>query len=625
MMVEALSHRLPSDSKVILAPLAFAQNIFNFVRGKGETRLLKRYVNGVTEGKIQQIYFPVHVHNQHWIAAYLDFEKKCFGVGEFFLLFVLCMYLLLRRILGDSLSHFFGSPKLFLADLKKWIKRKFSGPFTYDCERFPHGAQQDSYNCGIFTVNAIGHAVIGDPILMAAEANKERLKWFALFGKTVMSGGDRGEPIRPNLTNLLNPLDDFTMDVSPYEEAFELVDEAVDILSDTPVDDSDSDVEIILDDNDPPATILPSTTHSSAPGPEDHDAGLVESEPEIPHEQVMPIDHVQCDPPIGKDSDANVVKPKLKRTSHFSSDDNDEYETDNDNCRPMKKRGKGKSRSAISSLKVREALRKGMFEVDDQRLKAWKVQITQDDHGATFDPSNIRRVRHSICGSWIKVKQPFDRTRWKSHLKNCVAKKKKHHEKPSANMATLKSMGFFVPKKAATKQEPPQPKVMAVEYPCPGLSDVDDGRISKYLSRTQVLQAGSVSLQKIVEEIYGTDSEMRFVDLEEAERKRVVDEHEHRQTWRNVHERKKVYAIDCQKVVSKHLDDERALPCSKCVAVFRSKKFKNALQRDAPDEKNAIYVPNKFRNSQIAKIYARCRGLQGIVEKEVSHHPYLAQ
>ena len=106
MMVEAVSHRLPSDSKVILAPLSFAQNIFNFVRGKGETWLLKRYVNGVREGKIQQIYFPVHVHNQHWIAAYLDFEKKRFGVGEFFLPFVLCMYSLLHCI-GDS---FLGHP-----------------------------------------------------------------------------------------------------------------------------------------------------------------------------------------------------------------------------------------------------------------------------------------------------------------------------------------------------------------------------------------------------------------------------------------------------------------------------------------------------------------------------------
>ena len=86
MMIEALSHRLPSDSKVVLAPLILAQNIYNFVHGKRESRLLKRYVNGVKEGKIQQIYFPVHVHDQHWIAAYIDFEKKCFGVGEFFYL-----------------------------------------------------------------------------------------------------------------------------------------------------------------------------------------------------------------------------------------------------------------------------------------------------------------------------------------------------------------------------------------------------------------------------------------------------------------------------------------------------------------------------------------------------------
>jgi hypothetical protein len=491
----------------------------------------------------------------------------------------------------------------------------FSGPFTYDCVRFPHGAQQDTYNCGIFTINAIGHVVIGDPVLIADEANNERLKWFALFAKTAVSGN---QPVQPDLANLLNPLDGcFTTGVSPYEEAFELVEEATDILSDTHITDTDMNLD---DSSDPPTSIPPSTlippstTHSSAP----EDAGSVESEVEVPDQQVMPI------------HSGDAAKAKLKRSFQFSSDDSDKYETDDDS-RPMKKRGKGKSRSAISSLRVREALRKGTFKVDDERLKAWKVQISRDDHGATFDPSNIRRVRHSICGGWVVVKQPFDRTRWNTHLKKCATKKNVRHEKPSAHMATLKSMGFFNPGpkkeakasdasasvkgfKAATTQDPPK----VDEYPCPGLSDADDGRVSKYLSRTQVLRAGSVSLQKIVEEIHGAD--VRYVDLDEAKRKRVVDEHEHRQTWRNIHERRKVYAVDCHKVVSEPHNGERAFPCTNCLAVLRSKRFKNALQRDAPDEKNTIYIPNKFRNTQIAQIYARCRGLQGIVEKAVSHY-----
>ena len=79
-------------------------------------------------------------------------------------------------------------------------------------------------------------------------------------------------------------------------------------------------------------------------------------------------------------------------------------------------------------------------------------------------------------------------------------------------------MGFFIPKKkakpsvsikAATKHNPP--KVKAVEYPCPGISDANDVQISKYLSHTQVLRAGSVSLQKIVKEIHGIN--VRYVKL----------------------------------------------------------------------------------------------------------------
>ena len=114
---------------------------------------------------------------------------------------------------------------------------------------------------------------------------------------------------------------------------------------------------------------------SSAP----EDAISVNSEPEIP---------------------SDAAKPRLKRSFNLSSDDNDKYETTDDDDHHhqlMKKREKGKSWSVKLSLKVREALRKGMFEVDDRHLEAWQMQISGDDNGATFDPSNIRRVRHSIC------------------------------------------------------------------------------------------------------------------------------------------------------------------------------------------------------------------------------------
>ncbi|KAK2463743.1 hypothetical protein APHAL10511_004236 [Amanita phalloides] len=102
-----------------------------------------------------------------------------------------------------------------------------------------------------------------------------------------MSGG-MNQPIRPNLANLLNPLDEHVMtDVSPYEEAFELVEETTSISLDTHVVDANTN-------HIPPASI--------------------------------------------KDK-AKARQIQLKQSSHFASDDSNEYETEDDS--QLMKKGEG--------------------------------------------------------------------------------------------------------------------------------------------------------------------------------------------------------------------------------------------------------------------------------------------
>ena len=73
--------------------------------------------------------------------------------------------------------------------------------------------------------------------------------------------------------------------------------------------------------------------------------------------------------------------------------------------------------------------------------------------------------------------------------------------------------------------------------PCPGLSEVQDSHISKYLGRTQVLGGGSIASQTVVHEKHGPM--VRFADLDEEKRERIYIEQEHRRIWRNAHEKQK--------------------------------------------------------------------------------------
>lgn len=90
LMMEVLSKRVEEDKKlakkVIIAPLTLANELHNNRHGtylkKAGAPVLCRYEKHIKENKIDLLYFPVHVNNNHWIAAYVDFAKGRIGYGE---------------------------------------------------------------------------------------------------------------------------------------------------------------------------------------------------------------------------------------------------------------------------------------------------------------------------------------------------------------------------------------------------------------------------------------------------------------------------------------------------------------------------------------------------------------
>ena len=51
----------------------------------------------------------------------------------------------------------------------------------------------------------------------------------------------------------------------------------------------------------------------------------------------------------------------------------------------------------------REAYTNGTLGVDDEKLQRYKEEVAKVDENALIDPANVLRVRHSVCGKFIKM------------------------------------------------------------------------------------------------------------------------------------------------------------------------------------------------------------------------------
>ena len=88
MMMEELSKQITSDpelcDKIIIAPLAFARQACN-AKGKKYSRqttpLFCRYEKHTKEANVKELYFPVNINTNHWIAGLIDFERSTISYG----------------------------------------------------------------------------------------------------------------------------------------------------------------------------------------------------------------------------------------------------------------------------------------------------------------------------------------------------------------------------------------------------------------------------------------------------------------------------------------------------------------------------------------------------------------
>jgi len=122
--------------------------------------------------------------------------------------------------------------------------------------------------------------------------------------------------------------------------------------------------------------------------------------------------------------------------------------------------GEGKSKSSIAARKQRQKMKDGTFVLDTKKYRRWQETILEDDVEAEFDGKDSRHVRHSACGTYLTMKEPYNATRWCIHLKGCGVKRKE----AASHTPSLFKMGFF----SHTKHPVSQPEQLVAKIPCPG-------------------------------------------------------------------------------------------------------------------------------------------------------------
>lgn len=81
-------------------------------------------------------------------------------------------------LLGDSLKGQMPPPTAYMKTVRKWLQSQFPGHWEDRKATLHIGVQRDSISCGICAINAILHAIFGDPLWDQSQAKAQRANSF---------------------------------------------------------------------------------------------------------------------------------------------------------------------------------------------------------------------------------------------------------------------------------------------------------------------------------------------------------------------------------------------------------------------------------------------------------------
>ncbi|KAG2152842.1 hypothetical protein DEU56DRAFT_977227 [Suillus clintonianus] len=552
-MMAHLAHRAHAQShgrRILIENSRLAEVIKGLTISGNMHPLLSKCQEKIITLHYELLLFPVHVHGNHWVAVAVDFNKKNIAIG-------------------DSLRGQIPPPDEFARQVQQWLLRVFNAHFSINNEGLTCASQNDTYSCGVVSTNAIAHTVFGDELWQPKAKSVARATWFVILARDWLSN------VRMYFAICFKCHTDMIM----FAKC-----EIRKSINGGEVDKKNS-LSFILNNPSscaPPilatsststlaSTIEPVVNHSSV----DLSATTGDSKIEVPKQSLLNwLSHV---PKVGG-----------KRTRSKT----DFVGTENKVVEVVKKARLGEesfgpvgiSQSATASRGLRAAARSGEFKPCPKKKATWKKKIRELDSDAVAE-DDCQTVRHSICGRTIKVKEPYDVSRFREH-----ATKKCAHQKstPAAGMPTVTQWTekFDIQmKNNNTSKTSLNSTLSTPSLPCPGISSQVEPLIENYLYRSAVPGGGSKSVVEIANELFSKT----FGKLSKMRKQIVMDKQSQGWKWKNDHQRIRVYSTQCEKVVK-------------------------TIKRPIPKDKNFIHINHRFRSAALAMIYARTIGVREILE-----------
>ncbi|KAJ7053106.1 hypothetical protein C8F01DRAFT_1089952 [Mycena amicta] len=346
---------------------------------------LRRYSEWAKDPAHRYLFCVLHRPPNHWTTCFIDFTV---GVVKY----------------ADGLHM--SLPKPFFAALDVWLHQQGRGTFPVT-EDLPCAKQTDGYNCPIIAINCIAHNVFGDEPWTASRADGMRMKAFCDIVKYCQTFKDSAnetqrvqDPTDPVENMLAATLDFNAAALGPVHNQ---------ACGTTPASGCQSDVE-----SSPVEPLALPVVGGEDVMDEEEDVGMpVENEPS--RKRCASDEHdgerqAKVSKTLTFDDVTTAARPIRPVHSLFrptpSKSAPKAFETKPAPFAPTPT-NIGISASASKARELREQVKTGDFTPSLRRTNNFRNKILKLDAEAEFEEFSIS-VRHSHCGVWIKMKEPYN-------------------------------------------------------------------------------------------------------------------------------------------------------------------------------------------------------------------------
>ncbi|KAI9434879.1 hypothetical protein H4582DRAFT_2130928 [Lactarius indigo] len=471
---------------------------------------------------------------------------------------------------GDSMRR--DPPAGFEKRLRTWLglfcpQNQFSA-----LQQLPCACQTDAYSCGVITINTMKHHVFGDKLW--TKSSRERLRVSEFLSILEFS-----ESHRIPLSMITEPTTD--VDVVPLP---------------------------------PAASVLPSPSHATDMSTSDLSTSIPSSPLVLPTakniKRSLSPSNLSATPARKKHPRTLAYPPAVTQAQ------------DGKQAQVRITVPTGTSKQALSKRKANESIHNGTFVRDMKRWNKYKKKLAELDPEFEVDesnPSRVRYVKHSVCGGWYLMAAPYEKERFKQHVKDCS------YSTSMGSMKTLERFGVVVlpastcsngsstPSQSSSPSESSTPT--SESLPCPGLTERDSIYLRQYFTRTSVASAGGTDLHTIARSLFSDEFKNLSSDKKELVRLKQKQTH----CWSVDHLMKTVHALGKKPCEgdAQTASDGSLEPCKACKALLTLPAFKKAIMRKPAPNENRGYIPHIYQPAEIGKMYSL--GFSELINGTSSH------